>query len=170
MGRDLGRIDAVGQRDHRALVGLEVLGEAAVGRKPVERRVLAVHVLAEPTGPADTAGLDGVTDHRIALLDQRDLLARLGDDARVLVTQRHRQVLGGVVGPHPLDDVVVRLAPARALDLDQHLIGALEFRAVDVVDLQRLAHVLGVLVESSCLHGSTPHFTAHDVNVHPASL
>lgn len=141
-----------GSGNHRALAGVEVLGEAAVRGESVERAVLAVHRLAEPAGATGAAGLDRVTDHGVALRDDIYVVSRLDDRPGVLVAKSHGKSLGDVLLPHPLDDVVVRLAPARALDLDDHVARARGVRTVDLVDREPLAHVVGVLVESSCLH------------------
>jgi len=154
---DVDRLHAVGQRDQRPLGGEEVLGEPAVGREPRELEVRTVHVLAEPAVPAGPAGHHRVADDGVALLSHGDFVAGLGDDARVLVAERHREGLGDVVRPHALDHVVVRPAPAGALDLDDDVVRPFWLGPVDLVDGEGVLPVVGVLVESGGLHATVLH-------------
>ena len=152
---DVDRFDSRRQRDHRPFARVEVLREPSVRGQPVERVVLAVHRLPEPARPAGPTRLDGVTDDRVALGDEVHLRPGLDDRPRVLVAERHRERLGYVLRPHPLDDVVVSLTPSRALHLDDHVVGPVDRRSVDLVDGESLAHLVRVLVESGCLHVPT---------------
>ena len=74
--------------DHRARARLQQLGEAAVTVDPGKRAVEAVHVVADPAGPAEAAGDERVHDHRVADFDVGHAGADLVDPAGVLVAGR----------------------------------------------------------------------------------
>ena len=64
--RDLGRLGARRQRNERALVDTDVLGEAAVAREAGELVPLAVHVHARGGRNAEPAAVRRVEEHRVA--------------------------------------------------------------------------------------------------------
>ena len=153
----LGR-EALGQLDHAALAGQQVIGVAAGLGDAGEAAVARVHVVAAPGGEAVAAAHQWVADDRVADLDALDAGSDLFHPARVLVPHDVGQGDIDMVVPHALDDVQVGAAHARAADADDDVRRLRDLRIVYI--LVRHEFGLGegfvVAVERRCLHGFPP--------------
>src|SRR5215207_2274293 len=134
-GGHVGRLELGVDLDHRPGPGPQVGGHAAVGIEAGEEAVDAVHVVPGPAGAAEAAGRLGVEDHRVPGGDVADVRADLVDPAGVLVAEGVGQRRVGVQLV-PLAQVEVDVGPAHArpADLDDHVVGALDLRLLDLVN------------------------------------
>src|SRR5215207_8348597 len=134
-GGHVGRLELGVDLDHRPGPGPQELGHAAVAVEAGEEAVDAVHVVAGPAVATEPAGRLGVEDDRVAGGDVGDGRADLVDPAGVLVAEGVGQRRVGVQLV-PLAQVEVDVGPAHArpADLDDHVVGALDLRLLDLVN------------------------------------
>ena len=143
-------LDAVRQRDERALVDEHVLGEAAVARQPGELVPLAVHVEPAAARHAEPAAVRRVDEHGVADLRRRHVVADRVHPAGVLVAEDDRQRQARRLH-QPVDRVQVGRADAGAADLDDDVRAPVRLGLGPLDELERAV----VLAEKRGSHAAT---------------
>ena len=157
--RDAERRDAGVQLDHRAFVGLEILGKAAVQPEAGELAMVAIHVVAIAAFQTDAAGIERVADHRVAGFDRGDIAAHILDPAGIFMAHDiGQQAALGIhdIFPDTFEDMQVGAAQACRTDLYDHLVRSRDRGRTHVFDLQFHVHLGIVFVKSCCLHDLIP--------------